>query len=288
MDKYVKKTTEEKTRKFIEKAHNVWGYKYDYSQTIYEHSTKPLIIGYNGIFYKQTPIKHLLGKKIEENITLMSTIEFIEKSKLIWGNDRFGYDKCEYKGTHKKITLYDFKKKKNIEQSAKSHLSGFEVVKYTDNDFVKNSNLIHDYKYTYENTKYKGNIHSRVDITCPEHGDFNIKASSHLNSFSKCPKCMKQDPETAIHLYLKNNKIDYVRQHKSKECMNNGYELPFDFYIPSKNLYIDFHGKYHDLNNIDIFLDDKTKHEYCEDNYINLLILNDSDNYLEIIKHYIR
>ena len=289
MNTYKKISSDEKRQKFITKAHNVWGYKYDYNRVEYKNSTTPVLIGYNGIFYLQSPTKHLQGKKIELHIQLMPTSEFVEKSKVVWGSDRFGYDKCVYTGTNNTVILYDNKRLKYIEQAAKSHLNGYEVVKYSSDDFVNVSNLIHDYKYTYENIIYEGNVHTRLDITCPEHGDFNQMASSHLNAFSKCPKCSRKDPESIINNFLKKQKIDDSRQHKYFDCMNNGYELPFDFYIPSKRLCIEFHSKYHDINNLDILSDDKVKKDYCEDNYITLLILNDNTNdYLSLIEKYIK
>ena len=45
--------------------------------------------------------------------------------------------------------------------------------------FIKKSNKIHNNKYDYTKTIYKGNRYS-VIVTCPTHGDFSINSANHL------------------------------------------------------------------------------------------------------------
>ena len=49
------------TEAFIEAAIEVWGGKYDYSQTIYKNSLEPVTILYRGVAYSQRPASHLEG-----------------------------------------------------------------------------------------------------------------------------------------------------------------------------------------------------------------------------------
>ena len=70
--------------------------------------------------------------------------------------------------------------------------------------------------------------------------------------------------------------------------------MPFDFYVPSINLLIEFDGKQHYeplsfFGGIEAFeklkTNDKIKNDYCEDNYINLIrIKYDEDNIESILK----
>ena len=49
------------TAKFVEEAIEVWGDKYDYSQTIYKNALEPVTILYRGVAYSQRPASHLEG-----------------------------------------------------------------------------------------------------------------------------------------------------------------------------------------------------------------------------------
>lgn len=53
--------------------------------------------------------------------------------------------------------------------------------------FEARSREVHGDKYQYHKTKYIGS-QSRVNVTCPEHGDFPVIASSHLRG-QGCPYC---------------------------------------------------------------------------------------------------
>ncbi len=57
-EKSIKK---KKNKEFIEECKEIWGDKYDYSQTEYTGSLNNIKIIYNGIIYKQRASSHLLG-----------------------------------------------------------------------------------------------------------------------------------------------------------------------------------------------------------------------------------
>jgi hypothetical protein len=63
--------------------------------------------------------------------------------------------------------------------------------KLTTQEFIDKATIIHNGKYTYENTVYTNAV-SPVVITCPIHGDFTLsKARAHTNSKCGCPDCNK-------------------------------------------------------------------------------------------------
>jgi hypothetical protein len=90
--------------KFIERAINIHGNKYDYSKVIYTNMHKKVIIGCNihGDF-NQTPNSHLQGSgcfrcgkdKIAHQFTLTKD-QFIKKSYAVHG-DKYSYDLVDYK-----------------------------------------------------------------------------------------------------------------------------------------------------------------------------------------------
>lgn len=151
------------------------------------------------------------------------------------------------------------------------------AVRKTTEQFIKEAQLIHDNKYNYDKTDYTKN-QIKVVITCPEHGDFEQRPLSHLQGCG-CPNCNESKGEKAISKFLDKYNISYYRQHKFDDC-KNVFSLPFDFYIPSSRVCIEFDGKQHyEPNNhfggTETFeklkINDTIKNNYCEDNYIDLI-----------------
>ena len=272
MNNYVKITQEEKNNKFIEKSRIIWGYKYNYDDVNYIDSKTPVIISYKNVKYNQSPSKHLQGKNCELNNNALSLNEFIRRSKETWGENRFNYSECEYTNTYSKIRLFDNQIGIWIEQKAFSHLSG-NYPKLTCCNFINLSELIYDYKYDYSITIFK-NICDKINIICPEHGEFLVRAYDHLNfrSGGCCYKCRDFDGEKEISKFLDKNKISYDRQHKFPDCKNI-YQLPFDFYIPSIRTCIEFYSEQHYIQKAyeSLKVNDKIKSDYCEENYIDLI-----------------
>ena len=277
---------------FINKSIDLWGYKYDYSRVEYIDYRTPVIIGYKGLWYKQTPDKHLNGKKIELQESRMSTENFIVLSKNKWGDNRYDYSECEYLGTNNKIRLFDKINNRWIEQVAKSHLKGYEVAKLTKDEFIQNCNIFHNYKYQYNLENYKS-LTSSIIIKCGLHGDFKLKASSHLYG-SGCVKCIDTKIKKIIRKYLNYFNINFKEFHKFDGCKNI-IPLKFDFYIPTINTCIELLEIHHfepieSSGGVESFekvkTNDKIKEQYCEDNYINLIRIkyDKIDNIEEILK----
>lgn len=62
-------------------------------------------------------------------------------------------------------------------------------VKFTKEDFIKNSNKIHDNKYDYSLVEYEKSS-KKVTIICEKHGEFQQRASNHLRGRG-CVLCKK-------------------------------------------------------------------------------------------------
>jgi hypothetical protein len=80
------------------------------------------------------------------------------------------------------------------------------------------------------------------------HGEFTQYPYSHIAG-NGCPKCNASKGELKIHSVLKNMKVSYQSQKTFDDCVNpyTGRKLKFDFYIPSKNLLIEYDGRQHFL-----------------------------------------
>ena len=61
--------------------------------------------------------------------------------------------------------------------------------KLTLEDFIKKSKEIHGDKYDYSQTEYVNN-HTPLNIVCPEHGPFIVRAKTHFGKYKQgCPVC---------------------------------------------------------------------------------------------------
>ena len=120
---------------------------------------------------------------------------------------------------------------------------------------------------------------SRVVYLCQcECGSIVSVQSNHLSSgeILSCG-CLLSSGEEVINKYLIDNNIKYIKQKTFPECIDIKY-LRFDFYIPEKNLVIEYQGIQHyepteyfggeeELNNRK--RRDQIKRDYCKMNGIN-------------------
>lgn len=130
-------------------------------------------------------------------------------------------------------------------------------------------------------------------IECNQHGIFEISKANHKKG-KGCPKCSSSRGETKIREFLSLNDIIFEEQYRFKNCKNIN-SLPFDFYIPSLNLAIEYQGEQH-YKPVDYFggekqfeiqqRNDNIKRKYCKNNNIKLLEIpyTEYDNVEEILK----
>ena len=100
-----------------------------------------------------------------------------------------------------------------------------------------------------------------------------------LSNGNGCPNCTTSRGENRIKEWLNNNEVEYSFQHVFKECKDVRV-LPFDFYIPSLNMTIEYDGIQH-FEPKDFFggeesfnklkEHDSIKSNYCMENNIRLL-----------------
>lgn len=241
------------TTKFVEKAREVHGDKYDYSKVEYVNNrTKVCIICPEHGEFWQTPDKHLQNRgcpKCCKKNKKYTTEEFIEKAREIHG-DKYDYSK----------TIYGNNKKEKIEIicplhgsffiAPDSHLMG-SGCKYCNKgevfnteEFIEKAKKIHGKKYNYEKTIYKQSL-KKVTIICPEHGEFKQTPAKHLYGHG-CPKCAKlyRKKETELYNILKkvfpNEKI--IHSYYNKEILN---KQEIDIFFPEHNIGVEFQGEQH-------------------------------------------
>lgn len=119
------------TEKFVEKAKNIHGDKYDYSKVVYKGNKEKvcIICPKHGEFW-QFPSNHLSGKgcfacrnELNSANNTSSTEEFIEKAKIVHG-DKYDYSKVDYKSAKEKVCII-CPEHGEFWQRPTNHLSGF-------------------------------------------------------------------------------------------------------------------------------------------------------------------
>jgi hypothetical protein len=189
--KRVNRTTEQ----FIEEAIVIHGNKFDYSQVIFTTKKSPVKIICNtcNTIFKQAPGNHLIGQgcmNCYNKNTVRSLEQFIQKAKKIHGN-KYNYSKVIYKNNDTYVIII-CQIHGEFQQSPHSHLNGSNCIKCANNmrsteEFIKDANKKHNYKYKYENTIFTG-VRTKVIVTCLKHGNFKIISGNHLFG-QGCKKC---------------------------------------------------------------------------------------------------
>lgn len=295
-----------KTDKFIEKANNIHGNKYDYSKTHYiNNETKICIIcPVHGEFY-QTPHNHTksnnptgcpkCGTNNSVNKRKGDGNNFIEKAKNIHGN-KYDYSMVEYANNKTKVRIIcpihgEFQQKPN------NHLNGqgcpfcgsnkaIELNKANKSlsleDFINKSKDAHGDKYDYSKSSYV-NYSTKICIICPEHGEFYQYPADHYYKKCGCPKCAKtiNKSENRLFNFIKENiECEVIQTYKPSFLKTNKNNQEIDIFIPSLNIGIEYQGIQHfkpikywggDKKLKEVIERDERKRMLCIENNIDLL-----------------
>lgn len=281
---------------FIEKAKSKFGNLFDYSLIEYKGAKKKIkiICPYNHIF-EQTPNDHLNGhgcKICSKWGTLKYDVNnLLDRIKEIHG-DKYDYSHINYINHDSKIKLICnkhgefFKSPKNLlikkqgcpkcgyEISSKKRIWGRDK-------FIEKAKQIHGDKYDYELVQYI-NATTKVKIKCFEHGIFEQCPKDHINQKQGCCLCIESKGEKIIQSFLDKLNILYIREASFDNLVNpkTGCKLYLDFYIPEKNIAIEYDGIQH-FKSISFFggenslkevkYKDNIKNKYCTENNIKLI-----------------
>ena len=252
---------------FIEKAFKVHGYKNDYSfvnfiNTKIKVKIKCLINNHG--FYWQTPNSHLHGigcpKCKIEKLSKLKTYpqeKVIEKFREVHG-DRYGYNNFVSKGCDIKSNVECYIHGPFL-ITPSMHISGrgcpecgmlktLESITSNLEEFIPKAIDIHGDNYDYSlfiyvNSKTKGKIKCNI-CECV----FEQTPNNHLSG-AGCPICNESKGEKFITKILKKRNIKYIREYK---IPGTNYRFKYDFYLPSYNLLIEYHGIQH-YEPVDIF-----------------------------------
>lgn len=288
------------TEKFIEKCKILYpNNEFDFSKVKYISATDYVIITCNTCHkdFKVTPNNFLRKRKCPN-----CRIEKFRKSRLLPFSDfvneanevqnfRYEYFEDTYVNRNIKTKIYCKKHDFFFWQTPSNHLKGkmcsfcakesmketkrmpfSEMVNVCKNIYGENRFIFNESDYTNASTKMK--------IYCNECNHYFYQYPSLLmkNLVVGC-HCNKSIGEFVIEQCLIQEHIEFIPQYKFKDCKDVS-QLSFDFYIPSKNLYIEYDGIQH-IQPVEFFggeegfkitkKHDEIKNDFCLKNNINLL-----------------
>ena len=211
----------------------------------------------------------------------------LSKFKQVHGNT-YSYEESVYINNKTKIKIKCYKHGYFF-QTPNDHKSGKGCpkcgrIKQTNKrkcsvDYQKNKfKEIHNNKYIYYWKTYKSNT-TKMKMKCKKCGTIFFQTPKKHKLIKCCAFCAGTKGEQKIMKVLQENKVNYIFQHKFIDCKNK-LPLPFDFFIPSYNICIEYDGeghfekfRYHNAENkfIETKINDNIKTKYCESNNIKLI-----------------
>ncbi len=253
------------TEEFIKRAKLVHGNLYDYSKTVYVKSNENVLIvcKKHGNFY-QLPFNHLTGAickqcSLEDAAKryAFTNKEFIEKSKNVYGENKFDYSQVNYINGRIDVNLKCIEHNEWFSQNPRHHLEGFRgckkcetknrsensIFRHDTEKFIENAKKVHGDRYDYSKVEYF-NSSTMVEIVCKKHGPFLQLPSNHLSGVN-CPSCKMTIGEIRIEKYLKEKNIKFNPQHRFKNCRGKKLPLRFDFYLPDYDICLEYDGIQH-------------------------------------------
>jgi len=238
--------------KFIERAKQVHGDKYDYSKVVYKNAdTKVCVIcPEHGEFWTR-PVNHIYRQKQGCPKCAgrgLSTDEVLERFRKVHG-DKYDYSKVVFNKMHEKVCII-CPEHGEFWQTPAKHINGQGCRKCgiidrserrmkSTEQFINESIKVHGNKYDYGKAVYKGAF-KKVCIICPEHGEFWQRAFDHIHGHG-CPACCQSLLEKEVELLLINNNIKYEL---GKHFIWLGKQH-LDFYLPEYNVAIECQGEQH-------------------------------------------
>lgn len=166
--------------------------------------------------------------------------EYIQKAKEKWG-DRYDFSKVVYVNNKTPIEIIckehgSFIKRPDCFLNGDGCPNCSRTKKLNTEEFIKKASYVHNRFFSYGKTIYT-NSNEKVIVTCPYHGDFEVKANNHLNGCN-CKRCTEDGfthPLTKLEKHKQSTKAynteEFIK--KAKEKWGDRYD--YDHVVYEKN-----------------------------------------------------
>ena len=190
--------------------------------------------------------------------TKLTTEDFIEKGNKIF-NGFYLYDKVDLNNRdekrrvciicpeHGEFWQNPYSHLKGHGCSKCGHEKGGHTQKMTVEQYIEKANKIHNFKYDYTETNYKG-CYEYIDIICPIHGKFSQKAYLHLNGHG-CPKCANKKISEQIisntsEFIEKAKHVHYYENNDYSKVIYKGAKIPVTIICENGHEYLQMPNKH--------------------------------------------
>lgn len=281
------------TESFIYKSKEVWGDRWDYSNTEYSGTRKnvTIICREHGPF-SQSPAYHVKGR-VGCGICNGQEVEFIHRAVGIWG-DRWDYSETLYVNSSTPVTIL-CNEHGRFSQVPTSHLRGSigcvecQGRVTSTEDFIRESmEIFGKDRWDYSNTIYTGS-REHVEINCTQHGEFYQVPTSHLRGAIGCTSCAainSSKGEKELFEFIESIGVSVTTNRR--DILPNRLEL--DIYLPEHKIAFEYNGLYYHSEN---FLPNNyhyNKTQMCSDLGIRLIhVWEDQwENSKDIVQEHIK
>lgn len=233
-----------------------------------------------------------MGKKLTNQ-------EVVSRCVSVHG-EKYNYSLLKYKDYDSKVTIV-CKNHGKFKQTPHAHLEGqgcpscgfnkaTQIHFLSNEEFLLRAHKVHGCRYQYVST-YQHQL-AKIEIFCSIHGNFKQLPKYHLRGHG-CPKCRESKGEVAIRHYLNQRNYNFHSQYIFEDCKFVN-PLPFDFYIPSLNVCIEYDGIQHfkaiekwggEQALLNTQTRDSLKTTYCQDRGIRLLRINYKEDILLVLQN---
>jgi hypothetical protein len=202
--------------------------------------------------YWQNAFNHLKSGKCPYCYGFRKTTEtFIAEAKEVHG-DTYLYPNTVFVSQYKKVEI-ECRIHGTFTQLPNNHLAGkgcrecgIEVraakQRKLYQTFIDQSNLKHNFRYTYPDHNIYVNASTKLDIICSLHGTFKKRPADHLNG-EGCPTCAKSKISKVEEEWLASLNIpNLIKQKRIK--LSDGTYAVVDGFDPSTNTIYEYHGKF--------------------------------------------
>lgn len=245
---------------FLEKARDIHGNFYDYTQCAYVSSKIKIkiICPIHGTF-EQTPSDHLSGKgcpkcgkeRCKKKLSLAkdeikNKIFNCYKHQIVLDEDKEQHYENNKSFLELKCLSHGrFKRKASLLFSGCGcpKCVREEKRRQKEKSFIERAKILYDGKYDYSKVEYVGNK-NKVCIICSEHGEFWQRPNDHLSGHG-CKHCgQTNQTELKVKQMLEQEFIN-VEHQKTFDWLKHKHQLYIDFYLPDYNVAIEYQGRQH-------------------------------------------
>jgi len=274
--------------------------KYNYSNVNYINTETPvnIVCKQCGNSFWQKPSVHKKGSGCPKCANLLNGLNKKQNIKTVLkrlkkNNPKYNYSlitKKDYENSNSKLPIICpehgiFYKNFNMLMYGSGCPTCGGTKKLTQEEVIKRLNNIYNntgIKYSLEKVNYVNNS-TKIELICPEHGSFWITPNNCFMYGYDCPKCSRtkeSSGEKRIREFLESNNITFLQEANLFE------KYRFDFYLPDKNILIEYDGIQH-FEPVEYFGGeegllrtkerDRIKEEFAKNNNIELVRISYKD-----------